>query len=82
MLVVGQNEHSLSMNSSILAGVIDPPSSVIKVDYPIANSGEHEPPLFGGNPVSEPQTFVDERDPPAPPLVPSDTEQCDNAKAT
>lgn len=82
MLVVGQNEHSLSMNSSILAGVTDPPSSVIEVDCPIADSGENKAPLPGGNAIGEPETFVDERDPPAPPFVSSDAEQCDDAEDT
>lgn len=74
MFVVGQNEHSLSMNSSIRAGVIHPPSSVIKVDRPIADSGEHKSPLPGSNAIGKPETFVDEREPPAPPFVFPDAE--------
>jgi hypothetical protein len=68
------------MNSSILAGIINPPSSVIKVDAPITDGGEHKAPLPCRNPINKPETFVHERDPPAPPLVPSDTEQCDNTE--
>jgi hypothetical protein len=74
MLVVGQNEQRRSMNSSILAGIIDPPSSVIKVDCPIADGGEHKAPLPGSDPIGEPETFVDKRNPPSPPFVSSNTE--------
>jgi hypothetical protein len=74
MLVVGQNEHNLSMNNSIRAGVIHPPSSVIKVDCPIADSGEHKAPLPGDGAIGKPKTFVHERNPPTPPFVFANTE--------